>query len=396
MFILLSMSGEALGQYQYMGPFFYLTPAGTKTDRLFNSDNNIISHRHSVDMENGALLYFELKNIEDYNDLKNLDSIITSVNKGIQFYKDTLAVKDYNNVRIDYVIDGETNTTRMRYTTYPRTSDMFVWRKGETSRLKIERDTVRIRIYRPRNLPKYDGMGKANKEFTKNYLLSFPIQITLLVNNYTDIDDILTQYELNQIVDSFYNLTKPIHTRDKRNFGDNYRSTAHIVSSPKENIKYARRVNFVNTYDKQQVRPWNFHGSIGASLVRNTVAPFAEIGIKRKWDWSDGVDHAFLAAYVTPMFFFEKHTDGTYHTYDNWFVTLEYGARVDEEYLGVKVRGGAFGGSYLINPNGSIFKNTTGKLYFSMHLREGITITPEIIFTDNFKSIFPGITLKVF
>lgn len=398
--IILGMRGEAFAQYPMYDPYF-VKALPSRLDLLFNTSERNISHRHLVAMENGAEIIFELSNVEDYNSIRNLDSIIKEVTKKIAFYKDSLAAKDYDNVRIDYVIDGATKRDRMRFTPHPRPTDMFISNKGELSRLKVAMDTLRIRIYRPYYFPDKDKIisrDSIRNQFIGSFMMEAPIQITLRLNNYTDISEMLSEYDVNQFVDSFYTITRPKTKRDIRNsrsfFGE-YHTSAIIRSTTKNNVRNAfmrRGLNYNNT----RVRPWNFHGSIGGALVRNTVAPFAEIGLKRKWVWADGVEHAFAAAYITPTFIFEKHPDGTYHTYDNWFVNVEYGARVDEEYLGVKVRGGAIGGAYLIDPSGSIFKNTTGKLYFSMHLREGLTVTPELIMTDNFKSFFPGLTIKIF
>lgn len=84
---------------------------------------------------------------------------------------------------------------------------------------------------------------------------------------------------------------------------------------------------------------------------------------------------------------FEKTATGAYEILPNNFVNLSYGENNDV----------SAGVSYLYWRDGNYFKGLTTKLFFNVTLlKKGLTLSPEVIFTDDFKQIFPGLTLKVF
>lgn len=54
------------------------------------------------------------------------------------------------------------------------------------------------------------------------------------------------------------------------------------------------------------------------------------------------------------------------------------------------------GVGYLVKKHGEMFRNTTAKVYLNWHMGiNSIYVTTELIFTDNFKQIFPTLNVKV-
>jgi hypothetical protein len=56
-----------------------------------------------------------------------------------------------------------------------------------------------------------------------------------------------------------------------------------------------------------------------------------------------------------------------------------------------------FGVGYLFARSGGYFKGVTTKVFFNITLmKKGLTLSPELIITNDFREVFPGLTLKVF
>jgi len=51
------------------------------------------------------------------------------------------------------------------------------------------------------------------------------------------------------------------------------------------------------------------------------------------------------------------------------------------------------GAGYLLNPNQIIYKDTTIRLQYTKSISNKLKVGPEIIFTNNFKKLYPGFTL---
>ncbi len=131
---------------------------------------------------------------------------------------------------------------------------------------------------------------------------------------------------------------------------------------------------------------------IGAGLIRNTASPSIEASFshKHKNKWEIGIN-------TITYFFFEQSIKANntkdFKAYINTFLNAEFliNGLFNNENTNKKDWKG-FGLGYLIDNNGGYFKGATAKLYFISRYKY-FTIIPEIIFTDDFKSMFPGFTI---
>ena len=142
MLILISIQGKVCAQY---------APKATpplKPDFMFNSREYMISHRHNVYLTKGDKMVIELLDVKDYESLHQFNTILQSLKTDMAFYKDSLANMGADNVRIDYLITDGKNDRKLRFTRHAANGDAFIVKNGETSRLKINQDTIRIRIIR--------------------------------------------------------------------------------------------------------------------------------------------------------------------------------------------------------------------------------------------------------
>ena len=130
----------------------------------------------------------------------------------------------------------------------------------------------------------------------------------------------------------------------------------------------------------------------GAGLVRNNITPYGEAGIFLMNSGRKGRDasHPFLHLSTSAYFLFNQDSKGNYLVNDNWFLNASIGEATNTSTL-------SMGAGYLYYSKGNYFTGTTLKVFIDIKLvKNGLTITPELISTNNFKQIFPGLTLKAF
>jgi hypothetical protein len=153
--------------------------AQTKAESIFNIPAEYVFNTHTVHLQDGATMVVEMADVTDYSLIGNLDSIVRVMRDDIAFYKSSFQPMD--NVRIDYAVEKESGNAKMRFKRYTPDSDIYAKCNGEIARLKVEQDTIRITIGKP-------PQGHSSHM----YLYDFPVQVTFLLNNYTDINSLLS------------------------------------------------------------------------------------------------------------------------------------------------------------------------------------------------------------
>ena len=360
----------------------------SKTDQTFNANEGLINIKDYVVLKEGRMI-LELSDLHDYESFRNLDSILVGFRNDIAFYKDSLQANATGHVRIDYVINSEYSFKKIRFKKYNADGNIFMNQDGEISKLKFEQDTVRIVIQKSK-----PGIARRKNA---PCMIPYTIQATFLIGNYYDIDKILADKVLNHIVD-----TLEKGSQSKRARKNIYSNPISVVYNPYYSGRYGfQRYDWLidNEYDtyrfKHKSRFVSVNANLGAGLVRNTVTPTGDAGIQYN-DYARGEDMDFLRVFVSPYYFFSKNEGGQNVVNYNWFVNVDIGSVYDanmNRWLGKKC---SFGIGYLVYQKGGYFTNNTFKVFTDLQVMPRFNIVPEIIFTDNFKQIFPGFTIKLF
>ena len=404
--IIISMNGKLFAQSQELDEYKKIGN-WSKTEKTFNA-TLLPNFRDFVYLKDGKMI-LDMINVSDYKYLDKIDSILGQFKKDIAFYKDSLE-NGTGSVRIDYLINSSREYRQIRFKKHQPEGDIFVNRHGETERLKLDQDSIRILI---QGIPGTLGPGHAKLSFLH------PVQITFVLNNYTDIDKVISERAMLQhAVDTLASVRTAREIKNPYKFPSSciYRpyTTQAAFDSFYKNFnnyeKYKDRMRFVKfneILNKEfgQFRTFELashhvaaYGNIGAGLVRNTLAPSADLGITyiNYYRRGDSRSYEFNTLFASSYFFFDRQGDGQFLVSDNWFINIESGSSYDEEMLGVKIRGFSIGAGYLAWEKGNYFKGTTMKVFASVRLMSGIRICPELIATNNFKQIFPGLTFKIF
>ena len=372
--IVISMQGKAIAQHEETDEYKKMQN-WSKAEKTFTA-TVLPNFRDFVYLQNGKMI-LDMINVQDYQYLNNLDSILIQFRKDIAFYKDSLE-NGTGNVRIDYVLNAAKEYKQIRFKKYPPEGDIYVNRHGETERLKLEQDTIRILIQNIVGPPKSATFNWSS--------FIHPIQATIVLNNYTDIDKVIADKAmLHHIIDTLTSVRTARESKNPYKFPSTCIYRPYYVTSDSVLKKYGNKIHFVK-YNKIIKREFGqfatydlpshhlaAYGNIGAGLVRNTLTPNADLGI----------------SYIN---YYRRE----YSVSDNWFINIESGSSYDDQMLGVKIRGFSVGAGYLAVEKGNYFKGTTVKVFASVRLMSGIRICPELIATNNFKQVFPGITVKIF
>ncbi len=393
--LIMSATGNLYAQFEYTEQEARKTRELSPTEQRFNAPSwhDIRDYAYVK----GGIIIYELNNLKDYDVLKGIDTILQQLKADIGFYTDSLE-NGSDNVRIDYAISIGENHKEMRFIKHKHPGNTFVKINGTTDKLKIEMDTIRLVI----NNIKYENIGRKGKSFK----YSHPAQITILLNNYIDIGSLIAQKELLQKgIDTFIS----VRTRNESN--NPFRYPSSCIYRPTDTSKRGMKYRFVKRdyipsefsitklfEEYIRYRKFAFYGNVGMGVVRNTLVPNADIGITHLSHPRRGypTEYDFVSLYASPYFFFERGSNREQYVHNNWFVNIEAGGTYDKEFLGVKIKSISLGGGYLALAEGDHFKATTVKVFMGVRMPGGLSLYPEVIATNNFKQIFPGMTLKIF
>ncbi len=401
--ILISMQLALFAQNETLD--FYNTVYGwSKTKKTFNV-TPLPNVEDFVYLKNGKMIV-EMQQIGDYKYLAKLDSILTQFTTDIAFYKDSLE-NGTGNVRIDYSLEHGKDYRQIRFLKHNPEGDIYVNRHGETERLKLEQDTVRIILQ----------LIPGTTISTSRWLRS--MQVTFVLNNYRDIEKIVSEKTVMlHAIDTLASVRGPAEldrafTHPSSCIYRPYFARLTNDSTPKFFLKnhiidkmYFVKFDHILKKEYGQyadvagtpTHRFAAYGNIGVGIVRNTISPNAELGISyfNYGSYRNGKDYDYYTLFASPYFFFDRKPDGEYLVSDNWFINLQAGSSYDEEMLGVKIRGFSVGIGYLAVEKGNYFKANTFKAFCTVRLMSGVSICPELIATNNFKQVFPGITFKIF
>ncbi len=374
--------------------------SNTPTLWNFTMPEEYVNVRDNTYLDGKCKLLIELNNPEQYKELHHVDTVIAKFLKDIAFYRDSFQ-SDGGNVRIDYAIDESQAFAKIRFKKYPPDGAIFMNRGNDLARLKLEQDTVRILVKHDPMLPEWDhSLKRHDFIFSKTRIY----QLTFLVNNYTDLARFVTDPEpLRHMFDTLLatrrkgELINPYKSPSSTYFNTNspgYKNP-DLAMKPRSNPRFFKYGGLWDPADPNKTERFNDYlsidGNIGVGLVRNMLAPVAELGITLIQNGRSLQNEAYLKrsfrAYVSSYFIYDRTAPNTFTPADNLFVNADFSTD----------RTVSVGMGYLISGKSNYFTGQTGKLFMNIKLmKKGLTVSPELIFTNDFKQIIPSVSVKVF
>ncbi len=368
----------------------------SKTEANFNA--TYINHRHIVTLDKGNKMVVEMFNIKDYDVLQNTAEVLKSCREALAPFKDSLETSPSGNVRIDYVYSTHAGYKKIRIRKHDADGNMFISKNGEISHLKVEQDTIRILIQKA-------ATAIYKNDTFRNYR---PIQLTLVLNNYTDLDALIENgREIQHIIDTMKTVATPKYKVNPYT----YKTTINFHTSANARERYSGKFRFIFydgiLTDEYSNLVWKskwvipetfaFVPDIGAGLLGGKATTVADVALEYRFRTSRGSDYVKMTKLVASSYFtFDKNPAGNIRVLANLFVNAEVGSlakQKDTEFLFKKSSAGI---GYMVYSNSTYLPGTTMKLYLNFGLKDQFLIVPEVIFTNNFKTVFPAFTIRGF
>lgn len=356
----------------------------THAEALFSIPEQAVNHRHKATLDNWNSMTISLYDHRGYPHIANIEALLSVVRRDIGFLKDSLEVYPTCNFKIAYRLMGNgRNNLMIRKYEPPGT---FLWKKGDSFKpFRTESDTLQI-VYNPDN--------NANE-----------YQITFLLNRLTDFDSLLDRKGyLNNIVRIMRGATEP--QKEKRMYyAWDYQSRLVMHRQPGRPpgdtstdawVVNATRNASPHTYTYRN--SVDVLGNIGAGFVRDRISPELELGlvyrpVKTRYRSFANV----YGLYASGYFAFARNAEGDYSVHDNWFLNVEFGTEGVHEFINnIRISRLTVGAGYLVSQKGGYFKNNTVKAFLNIRLKNGFTLSPELIVANGFRQVFPGLSIKVF
>lgn len=136
----------------------------------------------------------------------------------------------------------------------------------------------------------------------------------------------------------------------------------------------------------------NLSAGLGVGFFRDKLAPEISLNMSFVFTNKHGVFNRKFGLQSSFFYLFDRKTDGSYDMDINTFLTGYYMINTSKSTL--KDRWTGVGLGYLIDGNGGYFGDNTFKLsLLFMSDNKGLDIMPELVITDDFKTVFPSLRL---
>ncbi len=377
---------------QNTGSYWPFNSATSRAEATFSLCPRCINHRHKAPLGVGNSLMVELMNHSGYRAIEDLEGTLAALRRDAAFLDDSIAACPQCNFRLDYYVAAN-GTKSYRLRSYPPQGTFLYVKGGDAPQpFKAEPDTLHLLISGP------------PREGTK-YPVSEQAQVTLVLNRYANLEALLGQKgRINHLIDTMRQRSAP-RTRAQRG-AESYRYKTSInlyrsyPDTSRLRLYYRRGVLPPGTEaDFSGHSAFDVQLNFGAGFLRDRLAPVAEGGLVYRLPGSrgDNTGELLVGLYGSGYFAFSKGEDGHYNLQDNWFLNAEFGGETDDDHLfGTRISRSTMALGYLVSRKGDFFQGTTMKLSLNVRLKNGCTLSPEIIGTDNLHQFFPGFTIKVF
>lgn len=347
----------------------YAQDAAITNSKIFDQEVNV-QRRFIIHLDKGNKVQIELSDINDFDRISNLDSVIKELMQDTELLKDSLS-DELSAKRIDYIADTA-GTKKIRIQLHKPNGSSYLVKQGDVAALKLEQDTIN-----------YLGMlpYETNKKHRKNAAITY-YRLSFFLNDIKELPSYLNAGLQEKINNLKHNMAS------KWTMGKDYQM--HLKNDPSVSAKAAKgyvgndflALNaFVNIQNYKQYFVPSF--SLGAAVTFNNKNSFTrEIGL-----------------YWEPQFLFAKNNQGNLQTFRNDFLTLSLAqgllkdkdAKKDANWLTVLSVG------YLIKRSANYYDKNTFRIGAGrLSLLNGqVKIEPVFYFNNFFKGVTPGVRLAV-
>jgi len=355
----------------------------TKTESFFTRPDELsnIHDEFEFSLPKGNRLILQFNKRNQVDSLPDLDSLLTTAFADIRALNDSLP-DGLASYRVDAVYIN--SSKRFRFMRYPQQGSAFSIRGNDTVQMKLEQDTIHLRLYT------FDVPSSSYTRTMKSYI---PMDITLLLNNIADVEEIVNSGLLGPAISllrndlAAYRAKKNIIQQSLRGYyGTQPLMKMSLTNRDGGAAEKQKRIEFSLPVSEPYVQ-------LGFQYIRGAWAPSLGTGvqlIKRR----DENDILYFRLMWEPYFFFEKGQDVS--LYRNDFITFRF--YENSVFKGIKKeihfkQTGSFG--YLIRRKGEYFEPVTFKFALPGVVMDKLVLEPEFVFNKFFRNFSPSLKLNL-
>jgi hypothetical protein len=219
-----------------------------------------------------------------------------------------------------------------------------------------------------------DGLQNRN-EFSKVHFTANNIAVEVYLKKLKDLKT-LCNLSLNQLDAKIKEKQKNISSPKK----------AYYINTKPEGNSFTD----LNISDDGVTDFLTINTGIGAGLFRDKLAPEIAVNADITLGSKHGIKLHRFGLQSSFHYFFDRNIDKSYDMHVNTFVTAYY--KYNFSKSSISDRWGGIGIGYLVKSRGDYFKGNTFKASIFISPDDSdISIVPEIIITNDFKSVFPSL-----
>ncbi len=370
----------------------------SRTEKTFNPHHNWRSYNGCIIITHpDANMEIRLVNKENFELFHNMDSILANCINDLSFFKDSL--NGDKRICVDYYCEAAGKGTKIRIKRYAQNGDIFWKKNDDIGKLKMEKDTLNILLeIQPSELQ------LKNNKISWHYTVS----VQIIIDDINELPALMRKgFSYNKAIDSCLNYLSTAWMKDKKiNYEHPFTITYNKEKNGKIKVEYfanciddsvfGQSANVFNATHKPRTDFLTIGGNVGAGLIQNTISPYAEVGLTICHDYRRGERTFYGNLFTSAYFTFNQQGDQTY-IHKNLFANMEFGVNQNKNFYNWSGCNLSLGLGYLYKKEGNYFGDNTFKLFTSIKFKKnGVTLEPSLIMTDNFKRYYPSLTLKIF
>ena len=346
---------------------------------MFNSPSPMsVSTRFEFNFSASNRMVLELHSTRQIDSIPDLNALLREVYGNLLNF-DSLS-HPLASTRVDYQKNRQ--DANIRIVRRPQPSSIYQLRNGDIVQLKVEQDTLRIRMLTQRSL----NIGRVTN-------WTDPYHITFVVNNLTDLQSIM-QTDLNALI-TMLKADLP-HRNDPGPMPTGVLRYYALYDVPTMRLIAPKRDYLLKKTHTRKERVPSFYAQVGVQYIRGSWATSAGAGINLKQRVTGNQELNFALIYE-PLFFFSRNDKGALRTDVNGFVTLRYNYSSHLETATRKIdftQNISLG--YLVQRNGEWFRKNTFKFTLPGIQKESLMLEPEFVFDGLFRRFSPSVKLNYF
>ncbi len=348
----------------------------SKTDALFRGPRvGSLNKRFDFLLPAGNRMILEFDADNQVDSLPDIDSLVQVVWQNLTALGDSLTTP-LANKRVDVVFSAI--DTKVRVQDFPQKGASYRIKDGDVTQLKVEQDTLRVRLFTRRaSLSILPPMGQS-------------YYITFLVNHIADLPSILAQQPIGATIALFRtDFAARKHKKASAYFTRYYAGYDVVTQKRISPLKG----NLNSFYHKVELIPYV---QVSLQYLRGAWVPSAGAGLELINKLSENVENRFQLLWE-PHFVFGGDSLKRNGVQRNDFITFRY--HTLSKYNGVDRKiefRQTFSLGYLIRRKGTHFEASTFKFSLPGLQTKNILLEPEFFFNNLFKNFSPSLRLTLF